>query len=557
MADRRILSLWFPRLAVERALRRRGVVLPGPFAVVGEVNGAQVLSSLNPEAEARGLSQGQPLRDAMAICPTLGTVPADPRGDALFLTALRRWLGKFSPWIAEDPVASMLLDLTGCAHLAGGEEALLDQIADECDAMGLTLRAAIAETVGAAWAMARFAGQVAVAGPAGRRSGDAIAQEAHATRSKAVPRPVWERAAPARPAAPRWVIVPQGGVRQALAPLPLAALRLDPDVVEGLVRLGLRSVDDLAALPRQGVARRFGMPVLRRLDQAMGLTAEPVTPARLPLHFAARLSFPDPIGLLGDVQAGVDRLLPVLCARLNAQSRGARRLRLQAFRVDGEVQVVEVGLARASDRVESLRPLLALKLEDIDAGFGIDMLRLEAILTEPMMATQYRAPVEKPGDGTQAVRGSVEHEAALDQLIGKLGTRMGPDAVVRMHPADSHLPERGFVILSAAWSRPYGTDWPERGVPRPLMLLGPEPVAVPTEGAAVPGTFRWRRREWAVRMAMGPERLAPEWWLDRPEWRSGVRDYWRMETEQGARLWLFYAHGGEVSGGWFCHGIFA
>lgn len=553
MSERRILAIWFPRLGVERVLRHRRDALPGPFAVVGDRNGAQVLVSVSPEAEALGLLAGQSLRDARAICPALDTVAEDARAEATFLTVLRRWLGKYSPWIAEDAPDGLVLDLTGCAHLFGGEAALLAQVSDECEALGLTLRAGLADTPGAAWALARFAGREGgggrsggqSGGRSGGRSGDDIAQEAHATRSKAVRRRVVLR----QDTGPQGVIAPKGRMRQVLGPLPVAALRLEAGVVEGLARLGVRRIEDLAVLPRATLPKRFGPMVLRRLDQAFGLEIEPVTPAKAPLHFAARLSFPDPIGLLGDVEAGVDRLLTVLCAKLASRSRGARRVRLQAFRADGDVQAVEVGLARASDRVDSIRPLLALKLGDIDAGFGIDMLRVEAVLTEPLMATQFRA---KMGEDA----GPVPQDTSLDEIIGKLGTRLGAEAVTRFHPAESHAPERAFQVLAAAWSQPYGTPWQGCGRPRPLVMLRPEPVAGP-DGPVLPQGFRWRRRDWVTRVAVGPERIAPEWWLDRPEWRSGPRDYWRVETEDGTRLWLFYAHGGEASGGWFCQGVFA
>ena len=549
MSRRRILSLWFPRLAAERALRRArdgAAGLAGPLAVAGDRNGAQVLTSVSVEAEAAGLSVGQPLRDAGAMCPTLVTVPADPAGEAAFLTLLRRWAGKFSPWVAEEAPAGLVVDLTGCAHLFGGEAALLAQVEEDCAAMGLSLRAAVADTVGAAWALARHAGRDGVA----LRSGDAIQQEAHATRSRAAKRRGWERggALPlSGPGAvlPRGVIAPEGRTRQALGPLPVAALRLEPDAVEGLVRLGLRRVEDIAVLPRAALARRFGAAVLRRLDQALGLEPEPVTPAGMPLHFAARISLPDPIGLLADVEAGVDRLLPVLCARLRRHGRGARRVRLQAFRADGRVEVAEVGLARASDREDRIRPLLWMRLPDLDAGFGIDMLRLEAVETEALSPVQHRSPV--------GVAGVAQGGAGLDDLLGKLGVRLGTESVVRFHPGESHLPEKGAQVLAAAWSEPFAEAWPKRAG-RPLVLFRPEPVGAPEDDPTPPARFRWRRRELVTRVATGPERIAPEWWLDDPDGRSGPRDYWRVETEGGERLWLFYAHGGEVTGGWFCHG---
>ncbi len=550
MSYRRILSLWFPRLAAERALRFRRDALPLPFAIVGEENGAQVLTSLNMEAEAAGLRLGQPLRDATAMCPALLTRPADPLAEAAFLTVLRRWAGKFSPWVAEEPPAALVVDLTGCAHLFGGEAALLAQLEEDCADLGLTLRAGVADTRGAAWALARYAGRQAQP----NRNGDAIDQEARATRSRAVKRPGWERGGttPSVSPLPQGLIATPGQMRQALADLPLPALRLSAEAVEGLNRLGLRRVRDIMDLPRAALARRFGTDTLRRLDQALGMESEPVAPARVPLHFATRLTFPDPIGLTEDITAGLDRILPPLCAKLKATARGARRLRLEAYRSDGKVERIDIGLARPADRPDAIRPLILLKLDSIDPGFGIDCLRLEALETEPLHATQHSGHGE--ASALAASRQTSDH--ALADLVSKLGTRLGTENVTRLHPGESHIPEKAAQTLAAAWSEPHPAPWPEPRAPRPLILFRPEPVAAP-EDPTPPARFRWRRRDLATRVAAGPERISPEWWLDDPDWRSGPRDYWRVEVEGGERLWLFYAHGGEMSGGWFCQGLFA
>ena len=552
MPNRRILSLWFPHLAAERALRLRREALPLPFAIVGDQNGAQVLTSLNAEAGAAGLRLGQPLRDATAMCPGLLTKPADPLAEAAFLTVLRRWAGKFSPWVAEEPPAALVVDLTGCAHLFGGEVALLTEVEQDCAGLGLTVRAGVADTRGAAWALARFAGRQ----PEPARNGDAIDQEARATRSRAVKRRGWERGgnAPALAAGftPQGVIAPPGQSRQALARLPLAALRLSAEAVEGLTRLGLARVEEVMDLPRAALARRFGAETLRRVDQALGLEPEPVAPARAPLHFAARLTFPDPIGLGADIIAGLDRLLPTLCARLQAAGRGARRVRLQAFRTDGVIARVEVGLARPANQPDRIRPLLLLKLDEIDPGFGIDCLRVEALETEPVYAVQHRGHA----DASAAAAARQVEDTALVDLIGKLGARLGTENVMRLHPAESHIPEKAALTLAAAWSDPHPAPWPEPRAPRPLLIFRPEPVTAPEDDPTPPVRFRWRRRELALRVAVGPERITPEWWLDDPGWRSGPRDYWRIEVEGGERLWLFYAHGGDISGGWFCQGMF-
>lgn len=553
MANRRILSLWFPRMAAERVLRQRRDTLPVPFAIVAERNGAQVLASLNPEAEAAGLRQDQPLRDATAMCPALATRGASPSAEAQFLTALRRWAGKFSPWVAEEPPESLVIDLTGCAHLFGGEAGLLEVIEADCADLGLTVRAGIADTRGAAWALARFAGQVS--GPS--RNGDAIDQEARATRARAAKRRGWERGGrpPSLPAAatPQGVIAPPGGAREAISPLPLAALRLTQEVIDGLHSLGLRRVSEVLELPRAPFARRFGAPALRRLDQALGIEPEPVAPAGAPLHFAARLTFPDPIGLREDIEAGVERLLPPLCARLAEKGRGARWVRLQAFRSDGEVIVVEVGLARAVDQPDRIKPLLWLKLDRIDPGFGIDCLRLEASATEPLHATQHAGHIV----AAQNASGRSQSDTTLEDLIGKLGARLGEESVIRLHPGASHVPEKSVIYLAAAWSEPYAETWPPPTAHRPLLMFQPESIGAPETVPAPPADFRWRNRKMTTRMAIGPERLLPEWWFDDPEWRSGPRDYWRLETAEGDRLWVFFAHGKEVTGGWFCDGRFA
>lgn len=548
MADRRILSLWFPRLGAERALRRRREALDLPLAVVGDRNGAQVLTSLDPVAESRGLHRGQALRDAMAICPALVTVTQDDKAESAFLDVLLRWAGKFSPWVATEAPDALVVDLTGCAHLFGGESALLDQIAQDCAALGLSVRAGIADTLGAAWALARYGGSLVAA--SATRSGDNIAQEAHATRSRAA---TTRRAPVAMAAASVGLIAPPGRLRPVIGPLPLAALRLEPVAIEGLAQLGLRRIDDIAVLPRAALARRFGAAVLRRLDQALGMEPEPVTPAGAPLHFAARLSLPDPIGLAEDLAAGVDRLLAALVLRLQARGHGARRVRLQAFRTDGSAQAIEVGLARASDRADRIRPLLALKLPEVEAGFGIDALRLSAVQTEPLTPVQHRGHL----DAGTAVATRAAQDMALEDLVGRLGARLGAEAVTRLHPGQSHAPEKAAVILQAAWSDPHPAPWPRPRAPRPLILFRPEAITAPEDDPTPPARFRWRRRDLALRVAAGPERIAPEWWLDDPDWRSGPRDYWRVETDGGERLWLFFAHGADMPGGWFCHGQFA
>lgn len=546
-SHRRILCLWFPRLSVERLIRRMGGPSSAPMAILRDTGNMQVVSSLNTEAEAKGLRLGQPLRDAMAICPSLVTRLENTQRDGAFLTMLARWAGRFSPWVAQDAPAGLTLDVTGCTHLFGGETAMISEIEQACDTYGLSVQAGMADTVGAAWALARYAGQKADT----RRTGDAIDQEARATRSRAAKRRHWERGG----AAPKVElaelrqsrIAPHGQTRQALGKLPLPALRLQPDTVTALSRLGLRRIEDVLGMPRATLTRRFGLDLVRRLDQALGLEPEPVSPARAEPVFAVRLTLPDPIGLEEDILAAIDRLLPPLCEKLRSKGRGVRTLRFQAFRSDETSQTIEVGLARPSHDPERMRPLLTLKISELDAGFGIDLIRLHAIATEPVQVLQHS------GHAEARARAS-EGGTALDDLVSRIGARIGLEDIMWMHPASSHAPEKSMMVVAAAWSEPVET-WPEASVPRPSVLFAPEPVHAP-DTPIPPEHFRWRGRGLRRITATGPERISPEWWLDEPQWRTGVRDYWRVEVAGGERLWLYYAHGAAMSSGWFCHGHF-
>lgn len=552
MSDRRILSLWFPRMGAERLIRRQPVLADQPLAVVEEQRNMQVVTCVNGVAQGRGVHVGQPVRDAHAMCEGLVTQQRSAVAEQRFLDSLQRWAGKFSPWVAPEDTDALVVDLTGCAHLFGGEQALMQVVEDDCTDLGLTVLMGLADTRGAAWALARFAGRTAGAD----RSGDAIDQEARATRSRAGKRRHWTKggAAPAiktRVSEAARIAAP-GQTYSALSPLPIGALRLEADIAAQLARLGLRRVGDLLGQPRAALARRFGRGLVLRLDQAMGSAPEPVSPARAPDHFAVRMTFPDPIGLAEDVLAGIDRLLPRLCKSLEDKGKGARRVALHAHRSDHGISVIEVGLARPSFDPHRIRPLLEMKVEEIDAGFGIDMLRLVAVQAEPLYQEDAVAHM-KAGNGPRAGQGKA---TALDDLVGRLGARVGLDAIQRLHLASSHIPEKSHKIMAAAWSPPHEGPWPAPTNPRPLLMWHPEPVHAPAT-PRMPETFRWRGQDLTRLRALGPERIAPEWWLDDPNWRSGVRDYWVTDTTDGQRLWLFYAHGGGMSPGWFCQGSFA
>lgn len=478
---RRIVSLWFPRFASDRVLRACPV--DGPFVLTLRQGSANRVHCLNEAAEARGLYRGMPFADARAFCPDLSSRPADRAADQRFLGLLRRWATRWCPWVGIEGADGLVLDVTGSAHLFGGEAAMVAAMRARLTRAGLSVCIGLGDTRGAAWARAHHG---------------------------------------------------EGAV---LDSLPVAALRLDPDTVTALQRMGLRRIGQLAESPRAPLARRFGPDLLLRLDQAFGRQPEQITPEVEPPHFGTRLTLPEPIGLLDDVMAGTARLLNRLCDKLQDHQAGARVLCLTLRRVDGDARDVELRLARAMRDPARILPLFRRGLEAVDAGFGIDQMRLEAVQVEPLSPEQVtHVGARDPGK--------------LEDLITRIGTRIGLENVIRFLPADSHIPERAFTIAPAAFSSPE-SGWANPR-PRPLWLFPPEPITA--TGPRPPRQFRWRRMTLNTGQVLGPERISPEWWLPDDAWHGGMRDYWRVETLQGRRLWMFYT---PQDPGWFVQGEFA
>lgn len=476
--------MWFPRLASDRVLRARPS--EAPFVIAARVGSTELICCLNQAAEHAGLHRGMRMADARSFCPDLLSQPADQPREARFLRGLRRWAERFCPWVGFEGADGLVLDITGAAHLWGGEAALLADMHARLARARITVRLGLGATRGAAWALAHFA--------------------------------------------------PDGTAEEGLLTLPVAALRLAPDTVTGLQRLGLRSVGDLAASPRAPLARRFGPDLLLRLDQALGAQPEPVTPEAEPPQFATRLTLPDPIGLEADVMAATGRLLAPLCAKLAAQEMAARRLCLTLRRVDQASQQVELRLAAPMRDPARILPLFQRGVAEVDAGFGIDQVRLEAVQVEPLPMRQIGARSDAPD--------------RLADLITRIGTRIGLENIQRFLPAESHIPERSFLIAPAAFSAAQAGFHAPR--PRPIRLFPPEPIHA--TGAQPPARFRWRAMSLSTARATGPERIAPEWWLSDDNWRTGLRDYWKIETREGRRLWLFYT---PQTPGWCVQGEFA
>jgi len=445
-----------------------------------------------------------PVAQARALVPGLEIRDAEPEADSDFLTnlalfAARRW----TPRAALSPPDGLFLDLSGVAHLHGGEQKMCARILHFCARFGFTARIAVAGTWGAAHALARFSG------------------------------------APVS-------LCPNGAEAEAVAPMPLAALRLSGEALGAARRLGLETIGELIAMPRGPLQRRFGKILVERLDQALGRAGEavdPVVPEEAP---SAALRFAEPIASADAIGEALAALMASLAETLAKSALGARRVRLVCLRVDGAEQQLAIGTARATRDAAHLLRLLLPKIEEIDPGFGIEAMRLVALRAEPL------AP--EPIEGELA---GAKPAPDLSFLIDRLASRLGARRLFRIGAVESDVPERSVRRLSPL-ARP--AEWPRW--PRPVRLLSP-PERVENVMALLPDQpprrFTWRGRAFQVRAADGPERIHGEWWRACSE-AEAVRDYFQVEDEQGARFWLFRrgdgvdARTGDLS--WYLHGLF-
>lgn len=470
------------------------------------MKGVRRLAAVDEAAAALGLSVGQKATDAAALAPDLTTADAEPEADALALAALVDWCVRFSPAVAADPPEGLFLDISGVDHLWGGEAALAADFQERLAASGLPVRVAIADTPAAAWALAHFA--------------------------------------------PDHSFAPPGGQAAPLAPLPPAALRLEPETAAQIERLGLKTLGQLFALPRAPFARRFGAAALDRLDQALGRSATALTFRRPATPWFARLAFAEPISVPDDLARATGDIAAKLCARLDAEGQGARRFELAFHRLDGRAETLTVGLSLIGRDAVRIAKLFQPKLETVDPGFGIEVVTLIAHGVESLSPRQKRWDL-----GLEA--GVEEH---LAPLIDRLANRLGEARVWRAAPVESHVPERALVRgqpFAPAAAPPWNPE-----TPRPVRLFRrPEPIeAMALIPDDPPVQFRWRGRLHRVQRAEGPERIGEEWWTAPIENASvaHVRDYYRVEDQDGGRFWVFRAglyQPGETAQ-WWLHGVF-
>lgn len=513
---RRIVALWFARLATDRLQRKKAPPCASspeaPLVVVAKENNTLRISALDRKASSLGLSVGQPLADARAMLPDLKVMAANEPADLRLLERLADWCERFTPFVALDPPHGLLLDVTGASHLFGGEEALLGQIRVGLARQGFAVRGALAGTAVAARALAHC------------RDG---------------------------------AIAAPGEEAEAVARLPIEALDLDLGIVHALRRAGLKTVAQVAQRGRGELTIRFGAELVSTLDHALGRKEAPISPRVALPDYMAEHRFAEPVATHDIVLSTLASLAASLSEILERRGEGARSLEAMFFRADGAVRriAVETGAPTrdANIVVRLFRERLEALADLLDPGFGFDLIRLCACRAE-------RAETRTASFDTD-----LEARKEIRFLVDRLAARFGSHAILAFEPNDTHVPESAWAALPAQYARESRPGWKRlrragEAPRRPLRLfMKPEPV----EGVcAVPDgpllRFRWRRALHVVRFAEGPERIAMEWW--RHQGAQPTRDYFRVEDEEGKRFWLYREGipGREVpSPRWFIHGAFA
>jgi protein ImuB len=543
---RRILSLWLPRLPIDRIKRQlwRSNATPAkafasevgtgsreenasqqnsnnhPSIVVARQNNALQIFALDDAAARLGLAVGLPLANARAICPQLQVFDADEAADAKALNAIAEWCDRFTPLVALDSPHGLFLDITGCVHLFGGETAMMRLVCDVLTAQGFTVSAAIAGTSVCARTMTRHVhGRIVRAG-----------EEADAVR-----------------------------------PLPVSALGTDDAIITGLRRAGLKTIGDVASRARHEITARFGAGFTTLLEQALGQSDAPISPRKPLPDYIVEKRFAEPVATDGVISATLSRLAEMLVAAMAQQGKGARRLEAGFFRTDGAVRTIIVDTGQPVTKSEVIDRLFRERLEalsdPLDPGFGFDLIRLSASRTEIVVQQQ------------RDLDANVHDNDELAALIDRIAARIGGRRVAVHLPQDTHIPERAVLTAPAQHHLAAAAQavWPARveGEPplRPLRLFErPEEIKVIAQVPdGPPARFVWRRATHAVVRAEGPERIAMEWWQSQSE--KLTRDYFRVEDEAGLRFWLYRdglydreiePRAGEiVQPHWFMHGLFA
>lgn len=497
---KRFLSVSLPHLQADILARRQTDLRTRPVALAQRVRSRMQLCSVNKAAAVEGIYPGMTVADARSLVPSLEVVTEELPDISESLQSLAVWCQRFSPLAGIQAPDGLILDISGCSHLWGGEMAYQQHIEKRLLQGGFSASTAIADTIGAAWALARFA--------------------------------------------PQYSPLPPGEQERALRPLSIRALRLDTATIDKLYKLGLYQIQDCLQIPRPALRRRFGQLLGERLDQALGLQAESFYPSLTPPEYLMRLPCPEPIQTATAISIALQQLLDSLCLQLKQEQKGLRQCILLCYRTDGEVQRLEIRTAKAVCNPSHLFHLFSLQIERIEPDLGIELFTLEATITETL------PPEQEILWRLQSKESEIQTAVLLDKIRNYL-----PQAnVQRFLPEERYWPEYAISSCSDLHTVPQ-TIW-RNNIPRPIRILQvPQEIQVMVPIPDYPpAQFQYKGQIFRVVKADGPERIETEWWL-----RAGAhRDYYYVEDEQGNRYWLYReGHYYSETSKWYLHGFFA
>lgn len=497
---RRYASIWFPQLTTDWTIRHQPALRDQPFVLTAPEHGRMLVRAASPAAQAQGIRAGMALADSRAIMPQLPAFDDQPALPEKLLSAFAEWCLRFTPVVAPDLPEGLILEASGCAHLWGGERPYLEDIVRRLAGYGYTVRAAMADTIGAAWAASRYGSGLEIIAPG---------QQAMAIRT-----------------------------------FPPGALRVEAPLQARLQRLGLYQISSFMNMPRAALRRRFGAAFLLRLDQALGQEPEGLTPIQPIPPYQERLPCLEPIRTGPGIRIALERLLEPLCERLSKEGNGLRRAVLKGYRIDGETRELKIATSRPSRHPAHILALFDLRIPTLEPGLGFELFLLEAPVVEPLSIEQEQLWHAGPQQDRQEV----------SELLDRLAGRLGAESIRRYLPEEHYWPERSCRAAGSLEEAP-ATEWPTH-LPRPLHLLPrPEPIEVTVPIPDYPPMlFQYKGVLHQVKKADGPERIEPEWWL-----QPGIfRDYYCVEDEAGRRYWLFrLGHYDSGNPQWFVHGFFA
>lgn len=498
---KRYVTIWFQHLATDWCIRQNPSLKDAAFVLVTPERGRMVIKEASIVAQSKGIYTGMVLADARAFFPSIEVINHKEGITQKLLLKFCAWCIRYTPIVAIDLPDGLILDVTGCPHLWGSEQQYLNDIVKRLNQLGYNVRAAMADTIGVAWAVSRF----------GKESISVVERNNHIN---------------------------------TLLSLPPAALRIEEAIIGKMQKLGFYKIASFLNIPASVLRRRFGQAFISRLHQAIGKEDENIQPFEPLEPYNERLPCLEPIQTLTGIEIALNKLLENLCKRLKRESKGVRVCVLKCFRLDGKTEQVSIGTTRGSNNAIHLFKLFENKLQNIEPYPGIELFMMEANKVEDVSSIQ-----------ETLWKDNTTNNKTIAELLDRMTNKITGLRIQRFLPAEHYWPERSYKTATSQDEKST-IQW-RTDKRRPIILLN-KPVAIKVTAPIPdypPMSFNYKQQLHRIKKADGPERIEREWWMD----KGLYRDYYIVENEEGQRYWLFRAgsYDGTKLPEWFLHGFFA